>query len=201
MKIKEGTVLGMDVSTKTLGCSLFAHDGALIELKYLTPKVKKDTDSTDALFDKADQFRDFIKETIKADPTTWGEIDRVFIEEPLLSSNNVYTVTTLVRFNGMISKIIHDILKVKPKYISTYESRKNAFPELMGMNKHGKKVLFGGYPKDVDKKMIVWDLVCKREPQVIWPLTKHSTPIKECFDLSDAYAVAYGAMRKQNLWA
>lgn len=116
-------------------------------------------------------------------------IKNIVIEEPLLRSNNVNTVGTLLRFNGMVTKICYDVLGVVPEYISTYEARKNAFPSLMQPNTSGKLVLFGGLPKDVDKKKIVWDLVSKREPEINWLLDKKGQLKKENFDMSDAYTV------------
>jgi hypothetical protein len=50
----------------------------------------------------------------------------VVIEEPLLQSNNVNTVATLLRFNGMISKSVFDTLGV-PDFISSYDARKYSF--------------------------------------------------------------------------
>lgn len=196
----ESTILGMDVSSKTIGCSLFTQSGQLVEMKYLTPKIEKDEDPFDNLLEKSNQFKNFIKISVKEHPASWGQIKTVLIEEPLLSANNLWTVGSLIRYNGMISQIIYDVLKIKPKYISTYESRKNAFPELVQPNKHGKKVLFGGLPKDIDKKMIIWNLVSEREPQIIWPTNKKNILIKECFDLSDSYCVVLGYMNKNKLW-
>jgi hypothetical protein len=56
-------------------------------------------------------------------------ITSVVIEEPLLNSNNVYTVGTLMRFNTLVCKEVYDILGIMPQFISTYNSRKFAFPE------------------------------------------------------------------------
>ena len=53
----------------------------------------------------------------------------------------------------------------------------------------GKPVLFGGLPKDVDKKKLIWDKVCKREPQINWLLDKKGQLKKENFDMSDSYTV------------
>jgi hypothetical protein len=51
-------------------------------------------------------------------------ITTVVIEEPLLQSNNVNTVATLLRFNGMISKSVFDTLGVVPDFFSSYDARK-----------------------------------------------------------------------------
>jgi hypothetical protein len=65
----------------------------------------------------------------------------VVIEEPLLQSNNVNTVATLLRFNGMISKSVFDTLGVVPDFISSYDARKYSFPELMSVRKFKKMEL------------------------------------------------------------
>jgi glycosyltransferase involved in cell wall biosynthesis len=50
---------------------------------------------------------------------------------------------------------IYDILGIVPDYISTYDSRKFAWPDLTQKNDKGKYVLFGGLPKDIDKKELI----------------------------------------------
>jgi hypothetical protein len=91
-------------------------------------------------------------------------------------------------------------LGIVPEFISTYNSRKNAFPHLVQQNQKGKFVLFGGYPKDCDKKQIIWDLVAKREPQITWVHTRNNTLKKENFDMTDAYCCVLGYMNQENLW-
>jgi RNase H-fold protein (predicted Holliday junction resolvase) len=181
---EEFYLLGLDVSTKTIGISLFNNKGELLELTHISPKAKPEPKTkTEELVKKADLFFDFIQKYKNL------AIKYVVIEEPLLRSNNVNTVGTLLRFNGMVTKICYDVLGVVPEYVSTYEARKNAFPSLMQPNSSGKPVLFGGLPKDIDKKKIVWDLVSKREPEINWLLDKKGQLKKENFDMSDAYTV------------
>ena len=127
-------------------------------------------------------------------------IVRVIIEEPLLNSNNINTVQTLMRFNSFICKEIYDILGIVPEFISTYNSRKFAFPELVQQNDKGKFVLFGGLPKDIDKKMIIWEKVAKLEPQIQWLYTKNNTLKKENFDQTDAYCCVLGFMNQIEVW-
>jgi len=127
-------------------------------------------------------------------------IVKIIIEEPLLNSNNVYTVQTLLRFNSFICKVIYDTLGIVPEFISTYNSRKFAFPELVKENNQGKFVLFGGLPKDIDKKMIIWEKVAKLEPQIQWQYTKNNTLKKENFDQTDAYCCVLGFLKQQEIW-
>lgn len=189
-------VLGLDVSTKTIGWSLFdIQNKELLELTHISPVPKpKVEDKIEELILKSNIFRQKLQEYAGMG------IKYVVIEEPLLNSNNVYTVGTLMRFNTLVCKEVYDILGVVPQFISTYNSRKFAFPELVQENDKGKFVLFGGLPKTIDKKNIIWDLVAKREPQITWQYTKNSTLKKENFDMTDAYACALGYMKMMEIW-
>jgi len=190
-------VLGLDISTKTIGWALFdIQTKELLELTHVSPrpKVSKDEDKLKELLLKSEIFSEKLKEYKNLG------IVRVIIEEPLMNSNNVYTIQTLLRFNSFVFKEIYNILDIVPEFISTYNSRKFAFPELIQENDKKKHVLFGGLPKDVDKKMIIWDKVAKREPQIKWHYTKNNTLKKENFDQTDAYTCALGFMRSKGIW-
>ena len=189
-------ILGLDVSTKTIGWALFdINTKELLELTHVSPIVKpKEENKIKELFSKSDIFRTKLLEYKNLG------ISKVVIEEPLLNSNNVYTIQTLLRYNTLISKEIYDVLGIVPEYISTYNSRKSAFPWLVKDNGKGKFVLFGGLPKDCDKKQIIWEQVAKREPQINWVYTKNNTLKKENFDMSDAYCCVLGYMKQENVW-
>ncbi len=206
-------ILALDVSTSTIGIALFEDLGTKGELKLLhhvSPKVKpKPNDKMEELFKKVEIFQtEFLNKYIG-----FG-ITKVIIEEPLLQSNNVYTIATLLRFNGMISKAVYDTLGIIPEFISSYDARKYGFPELMAVRKTKKDgtplsekqisknepVLFGAYPFDVDKKYVLWEKVADLEPQVTWFYDKNNKLKKETFDTSDAYVAARGLMRKTGKW-
>jgi len=189
-------VLGLDVSTKTIGWALFdLQTKQLLELTHISPVPKpKEDDKIKELLLKSSMFRTKLEQYRNLG------ITKVIIEEPLLNSNNVYTIGTLLRYNTLITKEIYDVLGIVPNFISTYNSRKNAFPELVQKNDKNKFVLFGGYPKDCDKKQIVWELVAKREPQIQWQYTKNNTLKKENYDQTDAYCAALGYMKFKEIW-
>ena len=178
-------ILGLDVSTKTIGWALFDLSSKdLLELTHISPRPKPNTDNKiEEMILKSESFKKKLEEYKGLG------IVRVVIEEPLLNSNNAYTIGTLLRYNTLITKQVYDVLGIVPDYVSTYESRKQAFPELVQKNEKGKFVLFGGYPKDCDKKQIIWELVAKREPQIQWMYTRNNTLKKENFDMTDAYTV------------
>jgi hypothetical protein len=190
-------VLGLDISTKTIGWALFdIQTKELLELTHVSPrpKVDKDEDKLKELLLKSEIFSEKLKEYKNLG------IVRVIIEEPLMNSNNVYTIQTLLRFNSFLFKEIYNILEIVPEFISTYNSRKFAFPELVQENDKKKFVLFGGLPKDADKKMIVWDKVAKLEPQIKWQYTRNNTLKKENFDQTDAYTCVLGFMKLKGIW-
>ena len=192
-------VLGLDISTKTIGWALFdIKTQDLLELTHVSPRPKnKDTEENKMLelILKSEVFKTKLEDYKKLG------IVSVIIEEPLLNSNNVYTIQTLLRFNTLICKTIYDVLGIVPEFISTYNSRKFAFPELLQENDKKKHVLFGGLPKDIDKKMIIWELVAKKEPQIQWQYTRNNTLKKENFDQTDAYACVLGYMRSKEIWS
>lgn len=189
-------VLGLDISTKTIGWSLFdIQTQKLLELTHFSPVIKpQPEDKIEELLSKVDLFEEKL-----IGYKNLG-ITKVIIEEPLLNSNNVWTVGTLLRYNSMITKSIYDILGVVPNFISTYNSRKYAWPELVQENGKGKKVLFGGLPKDIDKKEIIWKKVAEAEPQITWLYTRNNTLKKECYDQADSYTCVQGYMKQEGLW-
>lgn len=189
-------VLGLDISTKTIGWSLFdIKSQELLELTHFSPVIKpKVDDKIEELLIKVVAFEEKL-----INYKNLG-ITKVVIEEPLLNSNNVWTVGTLLRYNSMITKSIYDILGIVPNFISTYNSRKFAWPDFVQENNKGKFVLFGGLPKDVDKKELIWKKVSDKEPQITWHYTKNNTLKKECYDMADSYTCVLGHMKQEKIW-
>lgn len=212
--IQEGNyILALDVSTTTIGIALFedaGDHGKLKLLHHVSPKVKPKRDNKyEELFEKV---RIFEKEFLTRYQGVG--IKRVIIEEPLLGANNIYTVATLLRFNGMIARSVYEILGVTSDFIGSYDARKYAFPELMEKRKFKKNgeeipqkqidkanpVLFGGYSFTADKKQIVFEKVSELEPKVEWLYNVKNIIKKECYDMADAYAAGRGFMRMSGIW-
>ena len=181
-------VLGLDVSTKTIGWALFdIQTKELLELTHISPLPKpKVENKIEELILKGHIFRKKLEEYVGMG------ISSVVIEEPLLNSNNVYTVGTLLRYNTLILKNCYDILGIIPTFISTYNARKYAFPDLVGPNDKGRNVLFGGYPKDIDKKHVIWEHVNAVCPEVSWLYGKTGALKKENYDMADAATAVIG---------
>jgi len=60
--------------------------------------------------------------------------------------------------------------------------------------------LFGGLPKDIDKKMLIWEKVAKKEPQITWSYNRNNVLKKENFDQTDAYTCVLGYMKYKEIW-
>jgi len=204
--------LGFDISTKTIGICLLENDdteyGKILELTHINPKVPKKTHENEVLHLKKKALKDFIQKYKELG------ITKVVIESPLLRSNNVNTVSTLLRFNGMIADCIYNELGVVPDYISSYDARKYSFPELMAVRKYGKDekqyasqkilkdikecklVLFGSYPWSIDKKFVMMDKVSEIFPDIKWVYGKNGAMKKENFDAVDSYIALLGFLNK-----
>lgn len=205
--------MGLDVSTSTIGVCIVLDDGSdygkILELTHISPKISSKIKGIESLFIKKKIFEEFIVKFKE-----FG-IDEVVIEEPLLRSNNVNTVGTLLRFNGMISDCVYNILGIVPHYISSYDARKYSFPTLMSIRKYGKDekqydykkikkeiqqckmVLFGDYPWTIDKKTVIQGNVSELFPDVPWIYNRKGELKKENFDASDAYVACLGYLNKE----
>lgn len=206
-------ILGIDISTTCLGVSLARYDGTNVEilkLSHVKPKISRKIKGTESLFMKTKQFKEQFIEKYK----DIGLTD-IIIEEPLPNSQNNNTVTTLLRFNGMISQSIYEATGVVPKYISSYDARKYAFPELMAVRKFNKKgeqynekkiknalknnelVLYGDYPFSCEKKYIIWNKINEKYPNIEWIFNKKNELVTENFDASDSLTCVLGFLNKE----
>lgn len=186
-------ILGLDISTKTIGWALFdIKSSKLLELTHFSPKIKpQPEDKIEELVKKAEAFKEHLQKYKNIG------ITKVVIEEPLLQSNNIYTVGTLLRYNTLILKACYDELNILPTFISTYNARKHAFPNLVSKNDKGKNVLFGGLPKNIDKKHIIWQNVNEVCPDIQWLYGRNGQLRKENYDMSDAATAVIGYVNMQ----
>ena len=199
-------ILGLDVSTTTIGiclmvCNDDSNNNEIVKLTHVKPKIAEHIKGIEGLFLKKRIFENEFLQEYK----DYG-IDEVIIEEPLLGSNNIHTVATLLKFNILIADSIFTMLGIVPELISSYDSRAYAFPELVAKRRFDKKgnpysetkikgnkpVLFGEFPWDIDKKQIILDKVSENFPKIEWIYNKKGELKKESFDSSDAVCCILG---------
>lgn len=199
-------ILGLDISTSCIGVCIVKDDGInkpeILHLSHKTPKINRKIKGIEALCLR----KQIVEDEFITHIATAFSITDVVIEEPLLSSNNVNTVATLLRFNGMISEAIYRIIGIVPNFISSYDARMYSFPELVSVRKYNKKgeeysikhidkalkdnniVLFGSYPFDIDKKTVMMNKVNEvyQNNEIEWLLNKKGNLAKENYDACDA---------------
>jgi hypothetical protein len=177
-------ILGLDVSTSTTGVCILdterSPDSSGSHILFLD-RIEYKKQKT--LWEKADftarVFQDLRKNYI-------GEYT-VALEEPLLGfrtgMSSAATITTLMRFNGIVSYISRTIFGVDPTYIASATARKSCGIKLQktsiaGMS--GKEQVF--------KFMSENDL-----KHVVWPKKKNGEPVDWSRDATDAFVIAKAA--------
>ena len=174
-------ILGLDISTSKIGYCIFDRD-TLLEVDFIDLRKEKD------YYKKLNIFKEKII-NIKLN----YNITKVIIEDPLGSSNNINTAMLLAKFNGVCSYITSDVFNVQPIHVSVHQIRKTLCKEFITI-KNGKEVL--SFPKDIDKKMYIWEKVNKLFPDISWYYGKNNKLRDESFDMSDSIAVVLSQIQK-----
>lgn len=164
-------ILGLDVSTSIVGAAVFDNSGNhVIDVSWDVRKYKN-------FFQKARVIQDKVEE-LKCE-LRHRKIERIFIEQPLmfLSSGmtTAKTITTLSKFNGMISWMVHQVFNLTPEYIEAGTARRLC----------GIKV-----PRGTKAKKCVLEYLLDNEPKFHVEYTRHGNPKPEAFDRADAIIIA-----------
>ena len=161
-------ILGLDISTSITGATVIDESGKVIHNEAWDLRKYKD------FFVKAEIIKSKILHL--ADDFS---IEQVYIEQSLQSFRSGFssakTLSTLSRFNGVISWLCYDILKITPEYIAATSARK----------KCGITV-----PKGTKAKQVVIKHVVDNVPDVLIEYTKHGNPKPQCYDMADSWVIA-----------
>jgi hypothetical protein len=188
---KINVYLAFDISTTCIGISLFNEIGNLLEINHLVLKTDSDVESDFRYLVKSNFFKDYIQKY-----KDYNVID-IFIEDPLLGSNNIFTAALLLKFNGICTYILHDEFKVLPKHITVHEVRKTMCPEFVKIDKKGKETL--SFPKELDKKQYIQQKISKIFPDIEWVVDKKGKFSKYNYDISDSIAVGLAMLKKNEI--
>ena len=108
-------ILGLDISTSITGATILDEKGNIVE------NVAWDTRKYKNFFEKAE----YIYNQLKA---INHRIDKIYIEQSLQSFRSGFssakTLSTLSRFNGVVSWMVYKLFKVEPEYIAATSARK-----------------------------------------------------------------------------
>jgi len=166
-------ILGLDVSTSITGATVIDKKGNVLMCEAW------DTRKYKSFFDKASFIRTRILDTKIEFPIT-----RVVIEQSLQmfrpGFSSAKTLTTLSKFNGVVSWMCYRVVGVEPEYVSATTARKSAGISV----KRGQKA-----------KEIVLEHVKKTIPSFQYEETKAGNPKPGTYDRADSIIIAQSALK------
>lgn len=168
-------ILGLDISSSTIGVALLDNSGNLANLFYYSFDQK-------SLIQKAEEFEDFL-----ATKLVGVQVDKIFVEENLMrfspGFSSAATILTLAKFNGIICYSLKKKLNIEPISLNVNEARKLVGVKIdrKDKTKTTKQKVFDIVEKKVDDKFKIYKTAKK---------TGIKKLITQNFDMADAYIVA-----------
>ncbi len=191
----------LDISTTNVGMALWDEKGKLVEVRHLKLETDKSVPEEIRYLSKADLFNKYVVQYKNDVEIKYGaKIENVFLEAPLFQTSvNINTTAKLLGFNGICCYILYLIFGVPPYLISVYQSRKLFFPELVNIKRvKGKIKETLSFPKDIDKKVYIWNKVALLYPEIKWTYKKTGEVKETCFDISDSIVVGLAGFKVIN---
>lgn len=169
-------ILGLDVSTSTVGYTIIGLDGKLHAMSYINLK------NTKGLFDKLKLVRDELIQFA-------GMISYVAIEEPVkrfkAGSSKAEIISLLGQFNGMVSALCFFLYNVIPMQYNVNSAR----------SKIGIKFKSGE-----DRKIKVRDHIKDLYPDIDWPILTKGPNVgnlkQESCDMADSAVVTLAELKR-----
>jgi len=162
-------ILGLDVSTSITGYTIFDGDNMILNGAWDTRKYKVFFKKAEVVCEGLEQIYGQYGSQIKA----------VYIEQSLQSFRSGFssakTLSTLSRFNGIVSWIIYDKYKITPEYIAATSARK-----LCGIK----------IPRGQKAKPVVLKHLLDNQPGFVVEYTRNGNPKPESYDKADSIVVA-----------
>jgi len=171
-------ILGLDISTSITGATVLSLDGDVL---YNEAWDTRNKNKFPTLFHKAE----FVKEKI-LQLTLAHDLDSVYIEESLQSFRSGFssakTISTLAKFNGIVSYLVFQELKREPIYLAATSARKL----------YGVKV-----PRGTKAKQKVLEHVLDNEKSFLIFYTRNGNPAPDTYDRADSLVIARAGLE---LW-
>jgi hypothetical protein len=164
-------ILGLDISTSITGATIIDESGKVVFNEAWDFRNKKHFPT---LFEKGYEIKELLYQLKRE-----YDITSVYIEQSLQSFRSGFssakTLSTLSRFNGIVSWLCYETYELKPEYIAATTARK----------KCGIKI-----PKGVKAKQVVIQYIVDNVPDVSIEYTKHGNPKPQCYDMADSWVIA-----------
>ena len=161
-------ILGLDISTSITGITLLDDNGEVKVMSAIDTRKYKN------FFQKAEAVK-----KVLTDLSNSYKVEEIFIEQSLQSFRSGFssakTLSTLSRFNGIVSWMCYSLWNLEPQYLAATSARK-----LCGIR----------IPKGEKAKPVVLQYVLDNEPTFVVEYTKHGNPKPDSFDRADSWVIA-----------
>ena len=163
-------ICGLDISTSITGYTLIDQDGNVVLNGAWDTRKYKD------FFEKVIH----VKAGLEQIYSQYGkQITAIYIEQSLQSFRSGFssakTLSTLSRFNGIVSWLVFDQYKIKPEYLAATSARK-----LCGIK----------IPRGEKAKQVVLKFLLDNEPSFVIDYTRNGNPKPESYDKADSIVIA-----------
>jgi hypothetical protein len=166
-----GKLIGLDISTSITGWTVLSlDDGSVEDMGYIDLRKLKN------LWLKTDKSILELSELTKK-----YNIQHIFVEESLqmfrsgMSSSK--TLSTLAKFNGLLSYGVRNLAEQEPQYLSASSARKTC----------GIQVRRGPDQLPAKKQAFKW---VTEKLKKDWPVTKKGNIQQYCYDQADSFVIA-----------
>lgn len=166
-------ILGLDISTSITGICILDDNNEIVFNDYI------DTRKYKCFFEKVS----VVKERLLLLKSEY-DIEHIFVEQSLQSFRSGFssakTLSTLARFNGVVSWLCFEMWDIKPEYIAAISARKLC----------GIKVPRGRKAKEVVVKHLL-----DNECSFVVEYTKHGNIKQHYYDMADSIVIARAARK------
>jgi|TARA_R100000951_G_scaffold116141_2_gene126693 Holliday junction resolvasome RuvABC endonuclease subunit len=161
-------ILGLDVSTSITGYTILDTNGDLVEYGSIDTRKHKN------FFIKVG----VVEEKLSSLKQSYA-VQAVYIEQSLQSFRSGFssaqTLSTLSRFNGVVSWLCFKLFNLEPEYFAAVTARRIC----------GIKV-----PRGTKAKPVVLQFVLDNEPQFVVEYTNKGNPRPDSYDKADSWVIA-----------
>ena len=176
-------ILGLDVSTSITGFAVIAEGEIVfydsVDLRKYKNLFEKAERIKEAIFNLFDNYQFSREDDHWMEAESDHPISHIYIEQSLHmfmgGKSSAKTLSTLTRFNGIVSWLVYEMFEMEPKFIGSTSARKHA----------GIKV-----PRGQKAKQVVLQHLLDNEPAFKIEYTKHGNPKPESYDRADAIVIA-----------
>ena len=170
MQCMGNIIIGLDISTSITGATVIQDDKILKTIFWDTRNKKR----FPTIYHKALHIKSQLE-----DLASKYKISHVYVEQSLHSFRSGFssaqTLSTLSRFNGIISWVCWDLFNIEPQMIAATSARKQA----------GVRIKRGDNAKEK-----VLEFIIDKYPDIEIQYTKHGNPKPGTLDMCDSIVIA-----------